>query len=246
MRAITPHWPAWMLRQLLLPVRGVAVVVTTRQGARYALSDPVDDAILRSVGETDRSLYFPDPDDSRLEGVILDVGAHHGFYAIEALRRYPRCRVIAVEPDPASCAQLARNLAANRLDSRVRIVNAGVGPAAGRGRLERDASGSWATRVTSAPGGDVEVLTLEAILAGDRPDIVKCNAEGAEFALVPQLVALGVRPSLLILMAHPRFGSAAALAVYLTRAGFDVRDADEPPRGQRFHCRTTFSRHPAG
>jgi hypothetical protein len=52
----------------------------------------------------------------------------------------------------------------------------------------------------------VTLLTLAEILQGERPDVIKCNAEGAEFALIAQLCDSDIRPSLMIVMVHPEFG----------------------------------------
>lgn len=246
MRRTTGAWWRWIVRQLLLPVWPLACTITTRRDTRYRLDrDPVDDILLRSLCTKDRALYFPDLRGFDPDGPILDIGAHHGFYGIEALARYPRSTLIAVEPDAESCQALARNLALNGFERRARIVCAGLGAASGEARLERDPSGSWGTRavaVKSAPAGEAtgpatRLLTLDEILAGERPVVIKCNAEGAEFSLVPQLVRSELRPALVVLMAHPSFGRPAALVRQLEAAGYLVTDADTPPRGARFHAR---------
>jgi FkbM family methyltransferase len=243
MRAVTARWPLWIARQLLMPVWPLPLTVATRQGTKIHLRDDrIDDLVLLSVAARSTALYFPAEalsERSESKGVILDVGAHHGIYAVEALRRYPHCTVVAVEPDPESCRRMAANIQLNDLDARVRIVNAGVSRVPGRGQLEPDVSGSWGTQVrevSSEARETIPLLPLSDILRGESPVIVKCNAEGAEFALVPQLIELGLRPALIVLMVHPSFGSAAALVRDLEGAGYDVRDADDPPKHHRFHC----------
>jgi hypothetical protein len=95
-------------------------------------------------------------------------------------------------------------------------VNAALAPTAGRGLLRHTAEGSWGASLyedeeleTSAE--DIHTRPLDAILAGDRPQIVKCNAEGAEYCLFDQLTTSDLRPELLIVMVHPEFGDAARL-----------------------------------
>jgi FkbM family methyltransferase len=245
MRAACAQWPRWFVRRLLLPVRPIHLTLTSRSGVRCALADdPVDDSVFRHLHGYGSGLYFPPLPDGDAEGVVLDVGAHHGIYAMEALRRYPRCRLIAVEPDPDACLHIAANARLNDLASRIEIVGAGLAPADGHGWLLSDEHGSWASRTTNrdmtiAPGErkkPIELKTLESILAGRSPTIVKCNAEGAEFALVPQVIALDRKPQLMVLMVHPEAGAPEDLATLLAGAGYDVRDADTPPRGARFHC----------
>jgi FkbM family methyltransferase len=246
MRVVAPNPFCWILRSFVRPVYQLPCTIVTRAGMRYRLeADPIDDAILRHM-YVRPGLYFPDVAGFVPRGVVLDVGAHHGFYAIEALRRYRDCRMIAVEPDPAACRALHQNIALNGLEHRIRIVQGALADRPGVGRVERNAEGSWATHVRPATRRQddetaraqvmTELLTLADILGGQQPELVKCNAEGAEFALVPQMIALGLRPALIVLMAHPAFGSAGHLVQQLQNAGYDVRDADEPPAGHRFHC----------
>jgi len=244
MREVTDRRGRWMLRSLLSPVCRLPCTVVARTGLHYRLGDDmVDDAILRHL-HAQPTMYFPDVPDFSGDGVILDVGAHHGFYTLEALRRYPGCRVVAVEPDPEACRTLQLNIAMNKFDERVRLVAAGLADSRGVGRLSRGAAGSWGTHVRPlddrAANGDrsvtIRTMTLSDVLDGGVPAIVKCNAEGAEFSLVPQMIALGIRPMLVVLMIHPAFGSAAGLVDQLQRAGYLVQDADDPPAGHRFHC----------
>jgi FkbM family methyltransferase len=244
MREVTDRRGRWILRSLLSPVCRLPCTVVARTGLRYPLRDDiVDDAILRHL-HVQSTLYFPDVPHLNGDGVVLDVGAHHGFYTLEALRRYPGCRVVAVEPDPEACRTMRSNIATNKFEERVRIVTAGLSDSHGVGLLSRGSGGSWATHVhrlnESAANGDrcdtIPTVTLSDVLDGEVPAIVKCNAEGAEFSLVPQLIDLGIRPGLLVLMIHPAFGSAASLVDRLRRAGYLVRDADDPPAGHRFHC----------
>jgi FkbM family methyltransferase len=241
MRAASAQWPRWALRRALLPILPVHLTLTSRTGVRCALGDdPADDSVFRHLHGYGSGLYFPAVPGGEPEGTILDVGAHHGIYAIEALRRYPRCDLIAIEPDPAACRQIDVNARLNGVASRVEIVCAGLAGADDRGWLLLEKDGSWASRTSSAtpsrPSAQIELRTLDTVLAGRRPAIVKCNAEGAEFALVPQLIALDRKPRLIVLMVHPEAGAAEDLVGLLAGAGYEVRDADTPPRGLRFHC----------
>lgn len=249
MRTASAQWPRWLLRRVFIPIYPIPFTVTSRTGIRCELGDDaVDDSIFRHLHGYGSALYFPPLANGEPRGIILDVGAHHGIYAMEALRRYPRCDVIAIEPDPAACRKLEANAQLNNLASRIEIVRAGLANVNGRGWLVSDKSGSWGSRTRSADPGSastspstqshaqVELKTLETILRGRQPAIVKCNAEGAEFALIPQLIALGLRPRVIVLMVHPEAGSPQELVSLLAGAAYHVRDADSPPRGYRFHC----------
>ncbi len=245
MLRLARNWPLWIARDLLRPVAAIAVTVRTRAGAGYQLADdPIDDRVLLHVaGPEGRSLYFPKGVAPGEGDLILDIGAHAGIYAVEALRRYPRSHLIAVEPNPISCARMRVNLGLNALDARVQVVQAAIGPRDGTGWLTPEAGGSWGDRGRSEPLREdpglreIPLRTMQRVLAGERPALIKCNAEGAEFEVFPQLFAAGVRPRFVILMVHGREGSSRDLLDLFRKTGYDVQDADAPPHGRRFHCR---------
>jgi FkbM family methyltransferase len=235
---VARNWPPWVLRQLLLPVARLPLVVVTRGGARFALGDDrVDDAIVRHVCHTEQRLYFP----TRLPplgagALILDVGAHHGIYAVEALRRFPAAQLVAVEPNPESCRRLRANLALNGLTGRAEIVEAALAARAGRAFLQRSPEGSWGDHLSATDGIEVRTATITELLRGRVPALVKLNAEGAEFEVVPSMFAAEIFPAFIILMAHPDAGALPALLDAIRTAGYDVTPAHHPPRGSYFHC----------
>lgn len=220
-------------RKLVSPLVSRSIVITSRDGLRLELTDdPVDELVANDLLGRNRVLWFPPPPDG-VEPVddptvVLDLGAHHGFYAVTALARYPRARLIAVEPSAVGVRQVTRNLELNGLSHRVRIVRAALAAERGTGTLFHTDEGSWGNSLFQEEGvtvlGDepVELRTLEDILDGDRPDVVKCNAEGAEFALVAQIDALDLRPALMILMVHPEFGDLDATRRHVESLGYHV------------------------
>jgi FkbM family methyltransferase len=220
------------LRKILHPLVKRPIVITSRDGLRMELTiDPVDELVANDLLGRSRSLWFPDPPaeaerepDIRL---VLDLGAHHGFYAVTALARYPRARLIAVEPSQEGATRVRRNLELNSVDHRARVVEVGLARRAGTGTLLHTDEGSWGNLLFEEEG--VTVLDREAValatLGDDRPDVIKCNAEGAEFALVDSLVVSEVRPWLMILMVHPEFGDLDAIAAAVEGLGYVVRHA---------------------
>lgn len=120
--------------------------------------------------------------------VVADVGAHWGWYTLEAARALGgKGRVYSFEPAPETFAVLRENLALNGLlDSGVaELRKAAVTDACGTASLgicEEDSSRNslfpdpeWTGRI------QVETTTLDGALAGERRvDIVKIDAQGAE------------------------------------------------------------------
>lgn len=228
-------------RKLLAPVGQRPVTITSREGLRLELdTDPVDELVANDLLGRNRSLWFPDAPDGALPlaepSLVLDLGAHHGFFAVAALHRWPAARLIAVEPSGAGVARIARNLALNGMSERVRIVQAALADEPGWGSLHHTDEGSWGSSLFREEGARVvgeelvRLDTLEGILAGEEPDLVKCNAEGAEYALIRGLVATGVRPEQLVVMVHPEFGDLDAAMAAVEGCGYLVRLAGTEQR----------------
>jgi FkbM family methyltransferase len=142
-----------------------------------------------------------------------------------------------VEPSADALTSLRTNLSINGFEARARIVNAALAPAAGEGSLLHTRDGTWGYSLyedeSFAVGTEkVRLATLDEVLAGDHPDIVKSNAEGAEFSLIDQLAATDVRPRFMVVMVHPQFGdmerlerTAAAMGYRVEHVGLDHRPA---------------------
>lgn len=158
--------------------------------------------------------YFPKESFNIQSPLILDLGAHHGYYTSLALAMYPGSRVISVEPASEGIEMIKSNVKLNKWESRVTIIHGALSDREGVGYLIKEGA-SWAFCVETgrrlAPPRQgqgqrnyerVPLLTLAQILSGQSPDIIKCNAEGAEFVLVDQLCELRIRPRLAIIMVH--------------------------------------------
>jgi FkbM family methyltransferase len=247
LRRVAQNWRLWALRSALRPFVALPCRITSVGGARFYLGhDFVDDRILIHLFASNTSLYFPDFIQPPPGSLLLDIGAHHGLYAVEALRRYPGTRLIAVEPDPRACDLLERNLAANNWLERAQIIRAGIGQESGEAFLAYSPEGSWGSRTLPLAAAEgrpkeagvaVRMVSLAEALGGQAPHLVKCIAEGAEFVVFPQMFALGIRPEAVIVCASPHAGAAEDLVALFTANGYLVADADDPPKHARFHCR---------
>jgi FkbM family methyltransferase len=208
--------------------------VRSASGAWHFLSsDPIDDPVLDGILGKSQPLYFPPLSASAKAelnrgGWICDVGAYNGSWAAEMLVRYPRSRALLVEPNPDKCRNIERTLKANGLASRARTAGVGVATFTGTGVLIANKKGSWARRIeqggTPQSTEDLRVPTasLGEVLDGIKPVVIKCNGEGAEFALVDQVLELGLYPELMVLMVHPWLGDAAGLRSRLQSAGYEI------------------------
>lgn len=124
---------------------------------------------------------------------VWDVGANMGAFALPAAHRVgPRGRVLAVEPDPFNQLLLHRSLAHPRnRDLALTVVPAALSDGIGMAELTVAARGRAANSLKGAAHGSqmgahrtsLPVVTLTLDWLAERfspPDLVKCDAEGAE------------------------------------------------------------------
>jgi FkbM family methyltransferase len=146
--------------------------------------------------------------------VVVDVGAHHGAYALLAgkLVQGAGGRVLALEPHPESFDMLCKNVRLSGLERTVHCVQAAVSDAPGPVRI--DPCGSE-TRI-GVPDGDgvsVEAVTLDRLLADHdvrHVDLLIVDVEGAELPVLRSFpwarVTLGQAFCELHPYAWPEFG----------------------------------------
>ena len=117
----------------------------------------------------------------RPDDLLVDIGANVGSYTM--LGGAAGAQVLAVEPIPDTFAWLKRNIAVNGLDARVVALNLGLGRDEGQLRFTRGLdtvnhvleAGESADDVIEVP-----VCTLDKVLEGRRPTLIKIDVEGYE------------------------------------------------------------------
>ena len=124
-------------------------------------------------------LHLLRPDD-----LFIDVGANVGSYTVLA-SAVCKSSSIAIEPDPGTVQSLRRNIAANRMEGRVRLIEAALGSCGGfvRFTVGRDTTNRVADE-TDRNAHDVRVLTLDQVAAGECPVLIKMDVEGYESRVV--------------------------------------------------------------
>lgn len=176
-------------------------------------------------------------------GVVLDIGAHIGGFALIAARAVgPRGKVYAIEPIAANVALLSENGPLNKIDWIVPI-QAAVGRKSGTiNLLVSDADTMWATmRPTwsnvlhqgAAPGHtrpeEVPLITVDRFLAENRVgkvDLIKIDVEAAELD-----VLVGAERSLaegrieqLVIEVHSPTVKWGHIGGFLRRYGYAIED----------------------
>jgi FkbM family methyltransferase len=125
--------------------------------------------------------------------VFVDVGANIGYHALYVASVFPGARVVAFEPNPVVRAQLQHNAALCGF-ANVEISGAAVSDRAGAARLFGQRAraynrGNSSLRRNPDLGTrydqvDVEVVTLDTALAGQRVRVIKIDTEGHEYEVL--------------------------------------------------------------
>lgn len=121
-------------------------------------------------------LHALTPDD-----LFLDVGANIGSYTVLAAGAVG-AKVIAVEPIPDTCERLRRNVAVNRLEDRVVLVNKGLASREGELRFTAtlDCVNHVAVDGESGQCVVVPVTTIDQLCREAIPAVIKIDVEGFE------------------------------------------------------------------
>jgi FkbM family methyltransferase len=135
----------------------------------------------------------------RARGLIVDVGANTGFYALLAAAASKFTRVLAFEPDIAVQATLRHNLALNRMGRRIVPVDIALSDRAGRaalyvptqehGLIETSSSLEQDFKTAHSAVLDVAAMPLDSYLAGTKlgrakVSLMKIDVEGHEAAVL--------------------------------------------------------------
>lgn len=204
--------------------------VTERDGYLWVAGSPGSD---ESIGYDPHEAVL-EPVFRRLLGhdgehVFVDVGAHVGHWAVRLAGQARK--VIAVEPDPATCAVLRENVALNGLGN-VTVIEAAAWDSGEMLRLEdplsRERSGT--NRTLPDDAGTVRGQRLDDLLAGEEDiRLVKIDTEGADLH-----VLRGLRETLarcqpaMIVERHDFLGYYKAADLFALLAGLGYRWRDGP------------------
>jgi len=239
-KVVRERW-LYGLKRTLRPNINFSIWVTTKNGAKIHLGeDVIDEAILSDLSEDLEGLYFPNNLDLKPRDLVLDLGGHHGLYAVELLARFPGIRILSIEPDPDGAATIQKHIDKNGAASNIKVIPYAIGMGEKQGFLADNDDGSWGKTLENFKKENsipVQVVTLRHILEGESGQIklIKSNCEGGEFDLVPQMIELNLRPDLIILMVHPDRGDMEGLINMLSNYGYRARLARDYPTNPCWH-----------
>lgn len=158
------------------------VTAELRNGAKFVLRDIRSDdySTLMSIAGDD-SYHFSA---MHAPQVILDVGAHIGFFSILAAQRFPEAQVIAVEPDLENYTALLKNIALNNLTN-ISTHNVAVAGQYGKVTFYTSAHTVAHSLFGDFDGKSVDKKEVEAVPLSHfkNVDVLKFDAEGAEYTI---------------------------------------------------------------
>lgn len=133
--------------------------------------------------------------------VVVDCGANVGLSAVWFARRFPRARVVAIEPQPENFTLLARNAAPW---SNIVPLHAAVSDRRTKVALSDARQGADAWRTYEQPGGLATVTIDDALatVSGGLPFVVKVDIEGGEADLFRSSTGWLERTPLVIVETH--------------------------------------------
>lgn len=154
---------------------------------------------------------------------LVDLGANIGLSALFLDRVHGFDHIIAVEPDFENSRMLRRNLDGN-VNAQVNLLRAFVGAERGFAMMLDSGYGSWGLRMGAPSEHGIRVLRLDEIVP-DVPDgvLLKCDIEGAERYVFPQISAWEDRVRYIILELHTEFFPADQLDAALASSRYEWR-----------------------
>lgn len=171
------HDKPWIGGARLLVRRGMAGATGNLY---YGLHEFADMAFL---------LHFLRPAD-----LFVDIGANVGTYTVLA-GKVVGARVAAFEPHPATADWLESNIRHNAIEGRTTVHRVALSDHEGTGALT-DGLDTMNRVVAPGEGREVPLRTLDAMLAGESPAMLKIDVEGHEPEVLAGAAATLAKPSL--------------------------------------------------
>jgi FkbM family methyltransferase len=152
---------------------------------------------------------------------IVDGGANIGMFSVLARAYFPDVPIVCYEPDKANLRQLERNLSVNG-------ISAEVVPKALWSRettLFYRAGESYTGHVDENPPGEEIECAVPRVQDGCW---LKLDIEGAEYEVLPQILASGVRPEFISMEIHSNREKGEKLVRLLENSGYQLEQSYDP------------------
>ena len=141
---------------------------------------------------------------------IVDVGANIGYYVlIEARALGTSGKIYAIEPAPKNFEMLQANLEINSFGREIESHNLAISDSVGQVQFEIAGASNHHRLSVNGSGAntiEVEATTLDVLLAGKKIDMVRMDAEGAEWVILRGMrgILAGNQPLKMFIEVHPK------------------------------------------
>jgi FkbM family methyltransferase len=172
--------------------------------------------------------------------LIIDGGANVGYTTIYFANRWPRARIVAVEPEASNYAVLQKNVAAY---PNVTAVQAALWSKRTYLEIQNPGDDNWAFRVRPSEArndGSFEAITVQELIeraGSDRVDILKLDIEGAEKEVFSSDYSWLKNVQAMVLELHDWITPGCSKAVYSAARQYSFKDF---PQGENI----VFVRNP--
>jgi len=133
---------------------------------------------------------------------IVDVGSNVGYTLVYFGLRYPAAALVAFEPHPEHLELLKCNVALNNLSTRVQINAAAAGDHNGEARLSDEGARSALVSSEKLDAICVPVIDFFNAVGTEEIDLLKIDAEGAEYPILMDNRFPDLRARMLIIEWH--------------------------------------------
>jgi FkbM family methyltransferase len=176
---------------------------------------------------------------SRLDSVVVDVGAHIGTFTVRACRKsQEKGLVVAIEPEPSNAWHLVINLSINKCKN-VKVMRAARSDRDGYDFLYLHGFTGHSIVLHSKEKIPVRTLCLDTLtsilkrLSGsDLKILIKMNAEGAELRILRGATETLRYCNIIVVAAHHYPHQARDVGVFLRKMGFITKVIEV--KGARF------------
>ncbi len=224
------NWPAYFSDYYKISKRN-GVVYKLRNGIKYKARPWTSDRTI--INETwVHKIYTPKNFEIKENDVVVDIGAHIGFFSIFASTLARNGKVFSFEPMPENFMLLSENIAMNNIRN-IAAFNQAVGAKDGKQEIflsEHNTGGHsfFHTKKNSEKTITVPVVSLKSFMKShnlNAIDFLKMDCEGAEYQILFNLSRETLQKIKKISMEFHNIddkNNAEALKTYLEKNGFKV------------------------
>lgn len=151
---------------------------------------------------------------------VIDAGANMGASVVYFANRFPKARIVAIEPEATNFELLERN---TRGYENITLIQGAVWPDDVPLKLVNCGADKWAFRFAPAEEAGPETVVGVSMndLVGEGVDLVKVDIEGGELEVFQQRVEWLAKIDMLLIEIHP--GAWESVLGAITKRHFDAR-----------------------